>query len=46
MKEKFIKSAIILLIGGAITKLLGMIIKMTQTRLIGVEGIGIYSLII
>ncbi len=44
MKEKFIKSAIILLIGGAITKLLGMIIKMTQTRLIGVEGIGIYSL--
>lgn len=45
MKEKFIRSALILLIGGAITKLLGMVIKMIQTRLVGVEGIGLYSLI-
>lgn len=44
-KEKFIKSAIILMIGGAITKLLGMIIKIIQTRLVGLEGIGLYSLI-
>lgn len=44
-KEKFIKSAIILMIGGAITKLLGMIIKIIQTRLVGLEGIALYSLI-
>lgn len=44
-KEKFIKSAIILMIGGAITKLLGMVIKIVQTRLVGLEGISLYSLI-
>lgn len=44
-KEKFIKSAIILMIGGAITKLLGMVIKIVQTRLVGLEGIALYSLI-
>lgn len=44
-KEKFIKSAVILLIGGAITKLLGMLIKIIQTRLVGLEGIALYSLI-
>ncbi len=44
-KEKFIKSAIILMIGGAITKCLGMVIKIVQTRLIGLEGIALYSLI-
>jgi len=44
-KEKFIKSAIILTIGGAITKLLGMVIKIVQTRLVGLEGIALYSLI-
>lgn len=44
-KEKFIKSTIILIIGGAITKILGMIIKIINTRLIGLEGIGLYMLI-
>ncbi|MCI8589026.1 MAG: oligosaccharide flippase family protein [Bacilli bacterium] len=44
-KEKFIKSAIILMIGGAITKLLGMTIKIVQTRLVGLEGVALYSLI-
>lgn len=44
-KEKFIKSTIILIIGGAITKILGMIIKVITTRLIGLEGIGLYMLI-
>lgn len=44
-KEKFIKSTIILIIGGFITKILGMIIKVINTRLIGVEGIGLYMLI-
>lgn len=44
-KNKFIKSTIILIIGGFFTKLLGMIIKIVSTRIIGTEGIGIYSLI-
>ena len=46
MKEKFILSTIILLIGGFITKILGMIIKIVMTRLIGVQGIGLYMLIL
>ena len=44
MKNKFIKSTIILIIGGIITKLLGMIIRITLTRLLK-DGIFIYSLI-
>ncbi len=43
--NNFIKSTLILLIGGLMTKLLGMIIKIIMTRLIGTEGIGIYMLI-
>ena len=46
MKNKFIKSTIILIIGGLITKILGMIIKIALTRVIKTQGIGIYSLII
>ncbi len=46
MKEKFIKSTIILLIGGLITKFLGMFIKITMSRLIGTEGLGLYMLIL
>lgn len=45
MKNKFIKSTLILIIGGFFTKLLGMIIKIVLTRLIGTEGIGLYSMI-
>lgn len=45
MKNKFIKSTLILIIGGFFTKLLGMIIKIVNTRIICTEGIGIYSLI-
>lgn len=45
MKNKFIKSTIILIIGGFVTKILGMIIKIVMTRIIGTEGIGLYSLI-
>ena len=44
--SKFIKSTIILIIGGLITKILGMVIKIITTRLIGTEGIGLYMLII
>ena len=45
-KNKFIKSTLILVVGGLFTKVLGMLIKIVMTRIIGTEGIGIYSLII
>ena len=45
MKNKFIKSTIILLIGGFLTKILGMLIKIITTRLIGTDMIGIYMMI-
>ena len=45
MKSKFVKSTLILVIGGMFTKLLGMLIKIVMTRLLGTEGIGIYMLI-
>ena len=44
-KSNFIKSSIILIIGSFITKILGMIIKIITTRLVGVEGIGLFMLI-
>ena len=44
-KSKFIKSSIILLIGGLITKVLGLIIKILLTRKVGVFGMGLYSMI-
>lgn len=44
-KSKFVKSTLILIIGGMITKILGMVIRIIQTRLLGMEGIGIYSLL-
>lgn len=46
MKEKFIKSTLILLIGGGITKVLGLVIKMVMGRLIGSEGLGLYMMIL
>lgn len=46
MREKFIKSTIILLIGGFLTKILGMIIKIVMSRMIGTEGLGLYMLIL
>ena len=46
MKEKFIKSTIILLIGGLLTKLLGMIIKIILARLYGEEVLGLYMIIL
>lgn len=45
MKDTFFKSAIILLIGGAITKALGMLIKIIMTRVVGLNGISMYMLI-
>lgn len=46
MKNNFIKSTIILILGGFLTKILGMFIKIILTRTISTEGIGIYSLIL
>lgn len=45
MKNKFLKSTIILLIGGCITKIIGLIIKIMTTRTIGLEGISLLSMI-
>lgn len=44
-KNNFLKMTIMLIIGGFLTKILGMFIKIIMTRLIGTEGIGIYMLI-
>lgn len=44
-KNKFIKSTFILLIGGFFTKILGMLIKIVITRLVGSEGMGLYMMI-
>lgn len=45
MKNKFLKSALILSIGGCLTKIIGLIIKIFYTRLIGIDGISLMSLI-
>lgn len=42
--NKFIKSTLILIIGGFVTKMLGMIIKIVITRLLGPDNLGIYML--
>ena len=44
-KDSFIKATIILIIGGFITKILGMIIKIITNRLIGLEGLSLYMLV-
>ena len=41
----FIKSTILLIIGGAITKVISMFIKIVLARLIGTEGMGLYMLV-
>lgn len=44
-KNHFIKGAILLIVGGFITKIIGMFIKIILTRTIGTSGIGIYMMI-
>ncbi len=44
-KSKFIQSTIILMIGGMVTKVLGMLIRIITSRTIGKTGMGIYSLL-
>lgn len=46
MKDNFIQSTIILIIGGFLIKLLGMIIKIYIARTISPEGIGLYMMIL
>ncbi len=45
MKNKFLKSTLILLIGGCITKVIGLLIKVITTRTIGIDGVALLSLI-
>ena len=45
-KQTFIVSTFILLVGGFLTKILGMFIKIIMSRLMGSEGIGLYMLIL
>ena len=46
MKDNLIKSTFILLVGGCITKLLGMLIKMVMGRMVGSEVLGLYMMIL
>ncbi len=47
MKSKniFIKSTLILILGGIITKILGFVIRIIYTRIVGAEVLGLYSLV-
>ncbi len=44
MKNKFIKNTFLLIIGGFITKVLGMIIKIIMTRNISTYSMSLYTL--
>lgn len=44
-KEKFIKMTFILMLGGLVTKLLGMFIRIIMARIVSDEGISLYMLI-
>lgn len=44
-KNIFIKSTLILILGGIITKILGFIIRIIYTRIVGTEVISLYSLV-
>lgn len=41
----FLKSTLVLLIGGAIGKLVGFVLRIIVTRKLGAEGMGLYSLL-
>lgn len=45
MKNTLIKSTVILLIGGIITKILSMVIRVVLSRMLGTEGIGSYMML-
>ncbi len=46
MENNFVKSTLILLTGGFLSKFLGFILKIIITREIGTEGIGLYSMMV
>ena len=46
MKEKFIKSTIILILGGMLTKLLGIVIRMVMSRVADINTVGLYMMIL
>ena len=43
--NKFVKSTFILIIGGFVTKIISMFIKIVMTRMLGTSGIGMYMLV-
>lgn len=45
MKNKFLSSTLILILGGFITRFLGFIIKILYTRMILEQGVSLYSLV-
>ena len=45
MQNKFLKATFILMIGGLITKLLGFVIRIIYTRMVGSDAINLYSLV-
>lgn len=45
MKSKFLKSTIILLLGGFLTKILGMLIRILMSRELKSTGMGLYMLV-
>lgn len=45
MKNKFILSTLILILGGFVTKILGFLIKIVYTRIILEEGVSLYSIV-
>lgn len=45
MKNKFLSSTLILILGGFVTRLLGFIIKIIYSRIILEEGVGLHSLV-
>lgn len=46
MKNHFIRSTFILFIGGFVTKILGMIIKIFLSRNMGIDGLSLYMMIL
>ncbi len=45
MKNKFLTSTLILILGGFVTRILGFVIKIIYTRIILEEGVGLHSLV-
>ena len=46
MRNKIIKTSLVLIVGGLISKILAMVIRIISNRIIGVKGIGLYTLVL